>query len=152
MNKLKILNKNLSGINKTNRSIIMIVFLTLSIIGQENGSLAGLEPAFASEKKNNTVNKKELEGFKKQVREEKIAERLNLTRNVGYAPPYIPVIQPPEVKKVWIPTHKSTSDKDVLISGHWIYLKIKDDAWFTDLEREESSNLTIIIPTEPAQQ
>ncbi len=63
----------------------------------------------------------------------------------GYVKPYVPVIEPPVVKKVWIPDHKSDQDSGVLVAGHWVYLMIRGPKWFIEDEIQDSI-LPIIVP------
>jgi hypothetical protein len=48
----------------------------------------------------------------------------------GYVAPYVPVILPPEVRRVWVPTHENVEGE--LVSGHWVYVRFTDFRWFTD--------------------
>lgn len=41
----------------------------------------------------------------------------------------IPVLNPPEVFAVYVPSH---SDPDLLIGEHWIFFKLRDAEWFTE--------------------
>lgn len=62
----------------------------------------------------------------------------------GYVKPYVPVIDPPIVKKVWIPSHKSEQDAGVLIAGHWIYIMVKGPTWFIDEEVQNQIEINIM--------
>ncbi len=62
--------------------------------------------------------------------DEKLAEK----NAFGYVAPYVPVMQPPIVKRVWIPEQKTDGQNDVLVSGHWVYLMIEGPKWFIDEE------------------
>ncbi len=48
----------------------------------------------------------------------------------GYVAPYVPVVLPPEVRRVWVPTHENAEGE--LVSGHWVYVRFTDFRWFTD--------------------
>ncbi len=48
----------------------------------------------------------------------------------GSVTPYIPVVLPPEVRRVWVPTHENAEGE--LVSGHWVYMRFTDFRWFTD--------------------
>ena len=74
-----------------------------------------------------------------------VAEHLKEQKTFGYVKPYVPVIEPPVVKKVWVPDHKSQEDAGVLIAGHWVYLMIQGPKWFIDEEVKENA-VPIIIP------
>jgi hypothetical protein len=52
------------------------------------------------------------------------------TLPVGPEVPYIPVMQPPMVQRVWIPDH--LNDHDDLVSGHWVYLLLEPSQWFLE--------------------
>lgn len=44
--------------------------------------------------------------------------------------PYIPVITPAEILKVWIYDHISPSDD--MVVGHWIFLKLRNERWYIE--------------------
>ena len=50
-------------------------------------------------------------------------------KTFGYVQPYIPVVQEPVVRKVWVPDLKSNADPDVLIAGHWAYVMVRGPKW-----------------------
>ncbi len=60
-----------------------------------------------------------------------IQENLKEQQRLGYIRPYIPVLQPPMVRKVWIPDHPSQEDPHVLVGGHWVYVMVQGPRWFT---------------------
>ena len=66
---------------------------------------------------------------------------------LGFIPPYVPVLNPPLVKKVWIPPHISELDPDVMVGGHWVFIKITEDRWFIENEDPKSMNFPVVIPT-----
>lgn len=72
-----------------------------------------------------------------------IASELKEEKVFGYVKPYVPVIDPPIVKKVWIPNQKSEQDAGVLIAGHWAYVMIKGPTWFIDEEVEDQMQMNI---------
>jgi hypothetical protein len=46
---------------------------------------------------------------------------------VGPEAPYTPVMQPPQIQRVWVPDQlNSTGD---LVSGHWVYLLLERSQW-----------------------
>jgi hypothetical protein len=49
---------------------------------------------------------------------------------VGPEAPYTPIMQPPQVQRVWVPDHLNT-DGD-LVSGHWVYLLLEPARWFLE--------------------
>ena len=74
-----------------------------------------------------------------------VERNLKEQRTFGYTKPYIPVINEPVVRKVWIPDHKSEDNSDVLVAGHWVYLMIEPSKWFVD-GKTVDTNFPIIIP------
>lgn len=75
-----------------------------------------------------------------------VENNLKEQKTFGYVKPYIPVINEPVVRKVWIPDHKSEDNSDVLIAGHWIYLMIQPSTWFIENNTIESKT-PIIVPS-----
>ena len=47
---------------------------------------------------------------------------------LGPEAPYLPLVQPPEVQRVWITAH--LNDDGDLIAGHWVYLMLESSQWF----------------------
>ena len=47
---------------------------------------------------------------------------------LGPEVPYVPVVTPPRVQRVWIPAHIDESGD--LVAGHWIYLMLERSRWF----------------------
>lgn len=47
---------------------------------------------------------------------------------LGPEAPYLPLVQPPEVRRVWITAHLNESGD--LIAGHWVYLMLAPSQWF----------------------
>ena len=74
-----------------------------------------------------------------------IEHNLKEQKTFGYVKPYIPVINEPEVRKVWIPDHKSEDNSDVMIAGHWVYLMIQPSTWFIE-GKIVDSKIPIIVP------
>jgi hypothetical protein len=75
-----------------------------------------------------------------------IEHHLKEQETFGYVKPYIPVINEPVVRKVWIPDHKSENNSDVMIAGHWVYLMIQPPTWFID-GKIIDSKMAVIIPS-----
>lgn len=44
--------------------------------------------------------------------------------------PYIPVITPAEILRVWIYDHISPADD--MVVGHWIFLKLRNERWYIE--------------------
>ena len=47
---------------------------------------------------------------------------------LGPEAPYLPLVQPPEVRRVWITAH--LNDSGDLVAGHWVYLMLEKSQWF----------------------
>ena len=47
---------------------------------------------------------------------------------VGPEAPYVPVMKPPRVQRVWTPAY--VNDAGDLVSGHWVYLELQPSRWF----------------------
>jgi hypothetical protein len=46
---------------------------------------------------------------------------------VGPEAPYTPVMQPPQIQRVWVPDQLNSSGD--LVSGHWVYLLLERSQW-----------------------
>lgn len=75
-----------------------------------------------------------------------IKENLKINQAFGYVKPYVPVVQPADVRLVWVPTHKSKSSSEVLVSGHWVYLMVKEPRWFIDTIESDKVKVPLIVP------
>lgn len=76
-----------------------------------------------------------------------VEENLKEQKTFGYVQPYIPVIEQPVVRKVWIPDHKSKDDPSFLVGGHWVYLMVKGPQWSIN-DSSDSLN-TMVVPAKP---
>ena len=47
---------------------------------------------------------------------------------LGPEAPYLPLVQPPQVQRVWVTAH--LNDAGDLIAGHWVYLMLESSQWF----------------------
>ena len=47
---------------------------------------------------------------------------------LGPEAPYLPLVRPPEVQRVWITAHLNESGD--MIAGHWVYLMLESSQWF----------------------
>ena len=79
-----------------------------------------------------------------------IKENLKIDKAFGYVKPYVPVVEPADVRMVWLPAHKSKSSPEVLVSGHWIYLMVKDSRWFIDAQSNDQVKIPLILPYKEA--
>lgn len=75
-----------------------------------------------------------------------IKENLKISQAFGYVKPYIPVVEPAEVRLVWIPAHKSKKDSNTLVSGHWVYIMVRQSRWFIDTQIQDKAKIPLIIP------
>jgi len=51
--------------------------------------------------------------------------------------PYVPIITPPEVARIWIYDHVTPS-RDLVV-GHWIYIKLSDQKWYIEEQWDDKS-------------
>jgi hypothetical protein len=49
---------------------------------------------------------------------------------LGPGQPAAPVLVPPDVRRVWVPTHEN--NEGALIAGHWVFLRVRDFRWFLE--------------------
>jgi hypothetical protein len=74
-----------------------------------------------------------------------IQDQLTEQQTYGYVKPYVPVIQQPVIRKVWIPDHKSQEDADVLVAGHWTYVMVQGPKWFIDTQMVEENEIRLPV-------
>lgn len=67
---------------------------------------------------------------------------------LGPEAPYLPLVQPPDVKRVWITAHLNEAGD--LIAGHWAYLMLRPSSWHLryDSPREFKLRLPVAPPPE----
>jgi hypothetical protein len=75
-----------------------------------------------------------------------IKENLKIDKAFGYVKPYVPVVEPADVRMVWLPAHKSQYAPEVLVSGHWVYIMVKDSRWFIDAQSKTEAKIPLIVP------
>ena len=46
---------------------------------------------------------------------------------LGPEAPYLPLVQPPEVRRVWVTAHLNEAGD--MIAGHWVYLMLEPSQW-----------------------
>ena len=72
-------------------------------------------------------------------------EVMNNYRRTQAAQPYLPVVQPAEVRLMWVPDH--TNKAGDLVPAHYYYLKVLNDRWMVqdsfDIERQLNSGNSI---------
>ena len=49
---------------------------------------------------------------------------------LGPEVPYVPVVTPPRVRRVWIPAH--VDELGDMVAGHWVYLMLEPSRWLLD--------------------
>lgn len=47
---------------------------------------------------------------------------------LGPEVPYLPLVQPPDVKRVWVTAH--LNEQGDMIAGHWVYLMLEPSSWY----------------------
>ena len=47
---------------------------------------------------------------------------------LGREAPYLPLVQPPEVRRVWVTAHLNEAGD--MIAGHWVYLMLEPSQWY----------------------
>ena len=47
---------------------------------------------------------------------------------LGPEVPYLPLVQPPEVRRVWVTAHLNAEGD--MIAGHWVYLMLEPSQWY----------------------
>ena len=61
------------------------------------------------------------------------------------AQPRVPVLSPPEVFAVYVPSH---TEPDLLIGEHWLFLKLRDAEWFTERLQDPEPPAAAEVPPE----
>ena len=79
-----------------------------------------------------------------------IRENLKFAQAFGYVKPYAPVVRQADVRLVWIPAHKSKEDPSTLVSGHWVYIMVKEAGWFIDDQSSDKVHIPLVIPYKEA--
>lgn len=125
--------------------VVMILLLTVSI----SGCSAHIKSSRVNEKKRlEDVYYQSIQDGHRDSNQ-LISTLLVEKESFGYVKPYVPVLEQPKVRKVWIPDQQSPDDPNVLIAGHWTYIMIQGPQWFTQQEVEGSSSTEEIIPSHP---
>ena len=67
---------------------------------------------------------------------------------LGPEAPYLPLVQPPQVQRVWITAH--LGDAGDLIAGHWVYLMLEPSQWLLrDYQGPRQLRLKLPAPIAP---
>jgi hypothetical protein len=61
----------------------------------------------------------------------------------GYQSPYMPLVVPPDVRRIWVPTH--VTEDGNLVQGHWVFLPIKTWQWFVE-QPLRANGLGVAVP------
>ena len=69
---------------------------------------------------------------------------------LGPEVPYLPLVQPPEVRRVWVTAH--LNDEGDMIAGHWVYLMLEPSSWFLRYQgpRKLELRMPARVPVAPA--
>ena len=62
---------------------------------------------------------------------------------LGPEAPYLPLVQPPDVKRVWVTAHLNEAGD--MIAGHWVYLMLEPSTWYLK-GYEGPKNLELKLP------
>ena len=62
---------------------------------------------------------------------------------LGPEAPYLPLVQPPNVKRVWVTAHLNEAGD--MIAGHWVYLMLEPSTWYLK-GYEGPKNLELKLP------
>jgi len=67
---------------------------------------------------------------------------------LGPEAPYLPLVQPPQVQRVWVTAH--LNDDGDLIAGHWVYLMLEPSQWLLrDYKGPQKLKLRLPMPMAP---
>jgi hypothetical protein len=66
-------------------------------------------------------------------------------QSFGYQAPYMPLVVPPDVRRVWVPTH--VNEDGSLVQGHWVFVPVKTWQWFTE-QPLSTRGLGVAVPSE----
>jgi hypothetical protein len=65
----------------------------------------------------------------------------------GTGQPAAPVLVPPDVRRVWVPTHENAEGE--LVAGHWVFLRVRDFRWFLESAPPPSHASPAALSPEP---
>ncbi|MDE0208035.1 MAG: TraV family lipoprotein [Candidatus Tectomicrobia bacterium] len=68
-------------------------------------------------------------------------------RALGPEAPYLPLVEPPDVKRVWITAHLNEAGD--LIAGHWAYLMLRPSSWHLRYEGPREFRLRLPVAPPP---
>lgn len=61
--------------------------------------------------------------------------------------PYVPVIKPSEIARIWIYDHITPTGD--LVVGHWIFIKLRGERWYIEDDNEKPTKTFTKIPLPP---
>lgn len=61
--------------------------------------------------------------------------------------PYVPIIKPSEIARIWIYDHITPSGD--LVVGHWIFIKLRPERWYIEDDDEKPDKAYTKIPLLP---
>ena len=61
----------------------------------------------------------------------------------GYQAPYMPLVIPPDVRRIWVPTH--VTEDGSLVQGHWVFVPVKTWQWFSE-QPPSHKGLGVAVP------
>ncbi len=63
----------------------------------------------------------------------------------GYQAPYMPLVVPPDVRRIWVPTH--VTEDGSLVQGHWVFIPVKTWQWFVE-QPFSRTGLGVAVPSD----
>ena len=73
------------------------------------------------------------------VRQEAAPEIAPAPAALGPETPYVPLVEPPRVQRVWI--RAQLNGEGDLVAGHWVYLMLQPSRWFIEQERVDKRRI-----------
>ena len=64
-------------------------------------------------------------------------------QSFGYQAPYMPLVVPPDVRRIWVPTH--VTEDGSLVQGHWVFVPVKTWQWFSE-QPPSHKGLGVAVP------
>ena len=61
----------------------------------------------------------------------------------GYQAPYMPLVIPPDVRRIWVTTH--VTEEGSLVQGHWVFVPVRTWQWFVE-QPLGSNGLGLTVP------
>jgi hypothetical protein len=80
--------------------------------------------------------------------EERLGAGLRGPGTFGTGQPAVPVVVPPDIRRVWVPTHENQDGE--LVAGHWVFLRVRDFRWFLEPPPADGNRSAVIPLDTPA--